>query len=119
MDKPYLRHLIEENRELLKNLYSGSPKVIQNELSRASDQSLDLLIRILYLVALGDISLTEEAAESIRKAKRLKKLFAFESKLFFVRMLKSSRKEKIDLLKQFTKVYSALLYTFFHQTEAN
>ena len=57
MDKPYLRHLIEENRELLKNLYSGSPKVIQNELSRASDQSLDLLIRILYLVALGDICL--------------------------------------------------------------
>lgn len=117
MDKPYLRHLLEENREMIKTLFSGSSKVIQTELSRANDQSLDLLLRILYLISIGEISLTEEAAESIKKAKRIKKLFAFESKNYFLKTLKSSRKEKIDLLKQFTKVYSDLLYTFFHETE--
>jgi hypothetical protein len=71
MDKPYLRHLFEENRQMLKTLFSGSSKVIQTELSRANDQSLDLLIRILYLISTGEISLTEEAAESIKKAKRI------------------------------------------------
>jgi hypothetical protein len=117
MDKPYLRHLFEENQEFLKSLYSGSSKIVQTELSRANDQSLDLIIKILYLIANGEISLTEEAADSIKKAKRLKKLFAFETKLYFMKMLKSSRKDKIDLLKQFTKVYSDLLYTFFNLTE--
>ena len=117
MDKPYLRHLFEENRNMLKTLYTGSSKVIQTELSRANDQSLDLLLRILHLIAVGEISLTEEAAESIKKGKRLKKLFAFENKVFFIKMLRASRKEKIDLLKQFTKNYSDLLYTFFNVTE--
>jgi len=77
MDKPYLRHLFKENREMLKTLFSGSSKVIQTELSRANDQSLDLLIRILYLISIGEISLTEEGAESIKKAKRIKKTFCF------------------------------------------
>jgi hypothetical protein len=117
MDKPYLRHLFEENRLMLKTLYSGSAKVIQTELSRANDHSLDLIIKILHLIAIGEIGLTEEGADLIKKAKRLKKLFAFESKIYFFKMLKASRKEKIDLLKQFTKVYSNLLFTFFNLTE--
>jgi hypothetical protein len=117
MDKPYLRHLFESNSDLLKTLFSGSPKNIQSVLSSSDDSSLDVIIRIFHLIAIGEISLTEEAAEGIRKAKRLQKLFAFESKAYFLNILKSSRKDKIDLLKQFTKVYSHLLYTFFHHTE--
>jgi hypothetical protein len=117
MDKPYLRHLFEENRTLLKTLYDGVPRIVHTELSKASDQSLNLLIRILYLISVGEISLTEEAAETIKKAKKLKRLFAFESKIYFHKILRSSRKEKLDVLRQFTKIYSSLLYTFFNHTE--
>jgi hypothetical protein len=114
MDKPFLRHLFETNKELLKTLYSGSAKQIQNSLSAANDHSLDVIIRILYLIASGEISLTEEAAASIKKAKRMQKLYSFESKQYFLNFLRSSRREKIELLKQFSKVYSHLLYTFFN-----
>jgi len=117
MDKPYLRHLFEENRTLLKTLSDGVPRIVHTELSKASDQSLNLLIRILYLISVGEISLTEEAAETIKKAKKLKRLFAFESKIYFHKILRSSRKEKLDVLRQFTKIYSSLLYTFFNHTE--
>ena len=36
MDKPYLRHLFEENRILLKTLYDGVPRIVHTELSKAT-----------------------------------------------------------------------------------
>jgi hypothetical protein len=76
-----------------------------------------LQVSLIFCSSCELLIFARKCEQSIKKAKRIKKLFAFESKNYFLKTLKSSRKEKIDLLKQFTKVYSDLLYTFFNETE--
>lgn len=113
MDKVYLRHLFEENRHFLKQLSVGdnSKKTLEN----APDNSLDVVIRILYLIANGEITLHENHQETITKSKRLRKLSAFESRPYFLQLLQSPRSEKLILLKQFLKLYPYLLHSFFQR----
>lgn len=111
MDKVYLRHLFEEHKHFLKqlSLEGSSKKILEN----APDNSLDVVIRILYLIANGEITLHENHQEIIKKSKRLRKLSAFESRPYFVQLLQGSRSEKLLLLKQFLKLYPYLLHSFF------
>lgn len=115
MDKPYLRHLFEMNRDLLKKLYLGEN--VTKALLSANDSSLDVILRILYLVANGEIKLFSGHGESIRKSKREKKLLAFESRSYLLSLLKSPRSEKLQVLKQFIKLYPFLLHSFFNMKE--
>jgi hypothetical protein len=112
MDKVYLRHLFEENKTFLKHLSIGenANKILNN----ASDGSLDVILRILFLIATGKITLHESHEDTIKKSKRLRKLSAFESRPYFLALLHSARSEKLVVLKQFLKLYPYLLHTFFH-----
>jgi tRNA G37 N-methylase Trm5 len=112
MDKVYLRHLFEENRLFLKQLSSGQNgnKILNN----APDNALDVVLRILFLIANGEIHLHENHQDIIKKSKRLRKLSAFESRQYLLQILQNSRSEKLIVLKQFLKLYPYLLHTFFH-----
>jgi|688.fasta_scaffold12185_7 hypothetical protein len=115
MDKVYLRHLFEENKNFLRQLFEEkSVANTQKLLNNATDSTLNVLVRILYLIANGEISLHESHQEVFKKSKRLGKLSAFESRSYFVQLLHSPRSEKLHVLKQFLKLYPFLLHTFFN-----
>ena len=107
-----MQHLFQENKQFLKQLSLGenSKKALDN----ASDSSLDVVLRILFLIANGEISLHENHEETIKKSKRLRKLSAFESRPYFLQLLQSPRSEKLLVLKQFLKLYPYLLHSFFN-----
>jgi hypothetical protein len=113
MDKVYLLSLFQSQKGFLKKLYEGdqTPRI----LAVANDHSLNVLIRILHLIANGEIVLSKEHASVIKKSLRLNKLRKFESQKYFITLLNNSREQKVLVLKQFSKIYSALLYSFFNQ----
>jgi hypothetical protein len=112
MDKVYLRHLFEINRDFLKQVYESQNK--NKIITSANDNCLDILIRILHLIATGQITLRKDDQEIIIKSRRMKKLELFESKKYFSDLLRNSRETKLLVLKQFISIYSVLLYSFFN-----
>lgn len=113
MDKLYLRHLFELNKDTLKKLYLG--KNTQKTLMAANDNCLDALIKILHLIASGKINLRRKDHEQIKKSRRENKLLAFEKSSYFLAQLHDSRENKLKTLKQFVKVYPFILYLFFNR----
>lgn len=113
MDKLYLRHMFEVHKDTLRKLYDG--KNTQNVLMAANDSCLDVLIKILHLIASGKISLRRKDHEQIKKSRRENKLLAFESSSFFLEQLNGSRENKLKALKQFSKVYPFILHLFFNR----
>ena len=113
MDKVYLRSLFESQKGFLKKLQSGEQT--RRALFVANDYSLNVVIRILHLIAIGEISLPSKSSQTIKKSLRVKKLLSFESKKFFQSVLNSPRENKLKLLNQFIKLYPDLLYTFFNE----
>jgi hypothetical protein len=114
MDKLYLRHLFELNRETLNKLYLG--KNTQKVLMGATDNCLEALIKILHLIASGKITLRRKDHEQIKKSRRENKLLAFESSSYFLNQLHDTRENKLKVLKQFVKVYPFILHLFFNRT---
>ncbi len=113
MDKVYLLSLFQSQKGFLKKLYEGEqpPRLI----NIANDHALDVLIRILHLIANGEIVLSKEHSTAIKKSLKLNKLRKFESQKYFISLLNNSREQKVTILKQFSKIYPILLYSFFNQ----
>lgn len=114
MDKIYLRVLFESQKGFLKKLYAGEESA-PRLLMVANDHSLDVLIRILYLIANGEIVLQAKNANIIKKSRKLKTLMRFESKKYMLNLLNESRENKLKSLKQLSSVYPILLYSFFNE----
>jgi hypothetical protein len=112
MDKVYLRHRFENSKPFLKELYEQ--KNLAQVFSKASDDNLNTLIKILHLVAIKEVKLHKDHAESIVKSKRLSKLKLFSSKLYFLRLLGETRTQKLLVLKQFLSLYRIILFGFFN-----
>jgi hypothetical protein len=114
MDKVYLLSLFLTEKGFLKKLYKSeeSPKRL---LLIANDKSLNVIIKILHLIAIGEISLRSSDASSLKKSLRMKKLTQFESKTYFLKILNGSREDKIKSLNQFASVFPVLLYSFFNE----
>jgi len=112
MDWPYLRHLLIQHRSFLSNLFKQDNVV--KILNHASDSELNVLLKLLHLINLGYLPLKEKHHEVIVRSKREKKLEQFESRRFLTEKLKSSREEKLKLLKQFAKLFSILLHHIFN-----
>ena len=113
MDKVYLLSLFQSQKGFLKKLYEGDQP--QKVLNLANDHSLDVLIRILHLIASGEIVLSNQHSHTLKKSLRLGKLNRFESQKYFLNLLHNSREQKVSILKQFTKIYRVLLYSFFNE----
>jgi intein-encoded DNA endonuclease-like protein len=113
MDKVYLLSLFQTQKPFLKRLYKAEENVNQTLLV-ANDHSLNVLVRILHLIANGEIVLRKSDSDLIKKSLRMKKLLQFESKKYFLQVLNGSRDDKLKLLRQFSSLYPTLLYSFFN-----
>lgn len=114
MDKVYLRSLFLREKGFLKKLYLGEEGT--SVLILANDKSLDVLIRVLHLLASGEIPMRKQDEIVLRNAKKFNVLRKFMLKSFFLELLnKATRETKIKELKLLIKVYPVLLYSFFNE----
>ena len=113
MDKVYLLSLFQSQKGFLKNLCEGEQP--QKVLTVANDHALDVLIRILHLIAIGEIVLSNKHSADLKKSLRLNRLNKFQSQKYFLNILNNSREQKVLVLRQFTKIYPIFLYSFFNQ----
>jgi hypothetical protein len=113
MDRAYLRHQFLHHKAFLHKLYHQ--RDVFKLLNHASDEELNLLLKLLHLVALGVIPLnTKLHQEILRRSKRQSKLMEFESKPYFRTALSADRNSKLKLVKQFSKLYAVFCHNLFH-----
>ena len=113
MDRAYLRHQFLHHKSFLHKLYRQQD--VLKSLNHASDEELNLLLKLLHLVALGVIPLnTKLHQEILRRSKRQSKLMEFESKPYFRTALSADRNSKLKLVKQFSKLYAVFCHNLFN-----
>lgn len=113
MDRAYLRHQFLHHKAFLHKLYHQ--RDVFKLLNHASDEELNLLLKLLHLVALGVIPLnTKLHQEILRRSKRQSKLMEFESKPYFRTALSADRNSKLKLVKQFSKLYAVFCHNLFN-----
>ena len=113
MDSAYLRHQFLHHKAFLHKLYHQ--RDVFKLLNHASDEELNLLLKLLHLVALGVIPLnTKLHQEILRRSKRQSKLMEFESKPYFRTALSADRNSKLKLVKQFSKLYAVFCHNLFN-----
>ena len=112
MDRAYLRHQFLHHKAFLHKLYRQQN--VFKVLNHASDEELNLLLKLLHLVALGVIPLSSKHLEIVQPSKRPNKLEAFESKPTLRTALSSERDIKLNLVKQFSKLYAVFCHKLFN-----
>ena len=65
MDRAYLRHQFLQHKTFLKKLYKQEEVV--KTLNHATDEEINLLLKLLHLVALGAVRSRKENRACIRK----------------------------------------------------
>lgn len=119
MDIPYLRSLMINHKGFLKNLYTGNSSINFKAIDNASDRQLNIVIRILHLIANGVIPIKAAQFKIVKTSKRFKLLRAkFESSRSFNQLLNTNVTDKVTrvkLLKQFASLYPHLFYTLFNE----
>jgi hypothetical protein len=115
MDVDYLKSEFLNVKSFLYKLYTENPRQNAATLNQSIDQKLDVLIKILHLICTGVIHLRKVDHEVIKKSKRLNFLKSnFNTKLSYIRLLKSPREQKLIVLRKFCGIYQALLFTMFN-----
>ena len=119
MDIPYLRSLTLNHKNFLKSLYAGNNLLNFKALDNANDRQLNMVIRILHLIANGVIAMKAAQFIIVKSSKRFKLLRAkFESSRSFNQILNTNVTDKVTrvkLLKQFASLYPHLFYTLFNE----
>lgn len=115
MDISYLKSEFLNVKSFLYDLYTGNPRQNASRISNAVECKLNVLIKILHLICIGEIHLRKSDHETIKKSKRLNFLkINFNSKINFLRLLNSPREQKIIVLRKFCSIYQPLLFTMFN-----
>lgn len=105
-------------KDFLRKLYQGNEGVAV--LMLANEKSLNALIQILHLLAIGEIPMRKDDENVLKSAKKYNKLRHFMLKDFFRQLLhKANRETKIKELKPFIKLYPAILYLMFNDTSSS
>lgn len=111
-----LREGMIKEKLFLKNLYLGNPLSNKTTLSFSTEFQLNVLIRILYNIVVGNIPLKKIHYERLIKSKKRRVLHERLSK--FVRLkelIKSDREVKIKFLNNFLSLFSSLLFLVFNE----
>lgn len=116
MDKPYFREQLLKHKSFFQKLHQQTQ--VTKTLNHASDEALNFLLKFLYLIVNGHVSLKHDGVEAISKSLRETKLAEFESQKFLLHKLKSSREDKLKTLRQFRSLYGHLLHYVFNAKEA-
>ena len=117
MNKETLRSYLVRDKGFLKSLYEGESKMKNNRiLTVACDTKLNTLIRLLHYISNGEIKIKRENFETIRDHRKLNVLKRHvEKKSNLQRLLKSERVAKLKFLKNFSAIYSSILYCLFNE----
>jgi len=115
MDIVYLKSEFLNVKGFLHSLYSKNPRANAQLIINANDIELNTLIKILHLICTGKIHLRKSDFKILKKSKRLNFLKNFlERKDSYVKLLKSTREQKIQVLRKFCALYNPLLYLLFN-----
>ena len=117
MDIPYLRSLMIYHKAYLKNLYTGNSLLNLRTIENSNDRQINIVIRILHLIANGVIPMKAAQFKIVKSSKRFKLLREkFERSAAFNENLNSQDKTaRVKLLKQFASLYPHLFYTLFNE----
>lgn len=116
MDVPYLKNEFFKTKPFLKKLFENNPRRTSALLQKAKISELNILVKILFLICTGKISIRKNDFKLIKQSKRLNYFKQhFDSKKSFLKILKTNNIEKIAILKKFSALYSSLLYTMFNK----
>lgn len=113
MDKVYLRTQLLKNKTILQALVANQNG--KEILNKCSDDALNIIIKILFLISSGEIPLRKASHDELKKSLRLKKLESFSSRQFINNLLSSDRGKKQEMLRQFLKVYPILFQHLFER----
>lgn len=115
MDVAYLKSEFLNVKSFLYQLYEGNPRQNASKILQATDEKLNVIIKILYLICVGEIPLRKVDHEIIKKSRRLNFFKQhFNSKISYVRLLDSPREQKITILRKFSGLYKNLFFTMFN-----
>ena len=119
LDIPYLRSLLISHKVFLKTLYTGNSQINFKTFDNASERQLNIILRILHLIANGVITMKSAHFKIVKTSKRFKLLTdKFQSSASFYKILNSNvtdRPTRVKLLKQFASLYPQLFYTLFNE----
>ena len=110
-----LKSALTKHKQFVRDLRSSKGKRCSDLLASASDQQLELLIKVFNYIVLGEIPMSAEAYNSLvkkRKSAFFQRYFSADSTKT---LLSSSRAEKIHILSQFKTVFEPLLHYLFHK----
>ena len=118
MNRLTFKNYLIRDKGFLRDLFEGQSKIRNNQiLNVACDTKLNTLIKLLHFIANGEIKIKREHFEDIREHRKLNILKRnVEKKSALNRLLQSERIDKLKFLKQFSAIYSSILYTLFHET---
>lgn len=117
MNRETFKSYLVRDKGFLKSLYEGDNRIKNNRiLTVACDTKLNTLIRLLHYICNGEIKIKRENFEIIRDHRKLNVLKRHvEKKSNLQRLLQSERGEKLKFLKNFSAIYSSILYCFFNE----
>ena len=117
MNTQTFRNYLIRDKGFLRNLYEGQSRIRNNQiLNVASDSKLNTLIRLLHFISNGEIKIKREHFEDIRDHRKLNILKRnVEKNSTLNRLLQSERLNKLKFLRQFTAIYSSILYCLFNE----
>lgn len=115
MDVSYLKSEFLNVKSFLYELYSNNPRSNIAQISHATDEKLNVLIKILHLICIGEIHLRKVDYGLLKKSKRLQFLKThFNTKVSYVRLLKAPREQKVTVLRKLSAQFKPLLFTMFN-----
>ena len=113
MEIPKLQKWMQKERLFLANVYKGNGMQVRTELSAASNLQLRLLITVLHKISVGSIHLGKSQFASIQRAKKATFLTKqFGTKANTNRLLRSSRKDQLEVLNRLASSFNHLLFRF-------
>ena len=121
MERSKLRNLMLLNKNFLAELYkSPNPSITKKTLSFASNLQLRIVIHILHCLSKGWIPLKRQQFDSLHKAKKTRYLNdQFLKKTSVNKLLRSERKDQLEVLFKFSSCFQNLFYSIFNKTISN
>jgi len=111
-----MKALLIRDKEFLRSLYeSNGQSRAKNLLTFASDQKLNTLIRLLHLLATGEIKIKKEHFDALQKRQLNVVKRHLESNKSSQKLLNGERQDKLKVLTKFSAVFHELLFTLFNQ----
>ena len=113
VDRPFIRDKLKIHRQFLKQLYKNSPQKNKTLLTKANDSQLNILLRILSLIANHVIPISYSDGCKLNRIKKKHLIKQFRGFRFFREIIKAPRIEKLKLLQSIKCIFKIILKPIF------